>query len=224
MSATDDAFDIEADRYDAWFDTPEGRVLFRNELAAIRLLWRAEFRPALEVGVGTGRFAQALGVEFGIDPAAGALRLAERRGIKVELARGEALPFPDATFGGVLMVATLCFAADVPSLFREAARVLRTDGVLLLGDIPADSLWGKEYERMKETGHRFYRNAHFFAVSELVGILQESGLLPVACSSTLVQSQPETPQFESPQHGHVAHAGFVCLLARKTDDSRNRRK
>lgn len=219
MSATDNVFDTEAERYDAWFETPEDRVPFGCELAAIRLLWRDEFRPALEIGVGTGRFAQALGVEFGIDPAAGALRLAERRGVKVKLARGEALPYPDAIFSGVLMVATLCFADDVPALFREAARVLRTDGVLLVGDIPADSPWGKEYQRKKETGHRFYRNAHFFAVTELEGMLRESGLLLVAFSSSLVQSQPEAPQFEPPQHGHVAQAGFVCLLAKKPDDS-----
>jgi len=132
-------FDTEAERYDAWFDSPEGRVLFENELAAIRLLWRDAFCPALEVGVGTGRFAQALGVEFGIDPAAGALRFAERRGIQVKQARGEALPFPDGTFGGVLMIAKLCFVDDAAALFREAARVLRADGHLLVGDVPADS-------------------------------------------------------------------------------------
>ena len=80
-------------------------------------------------GWARGRFAQALGVELGIDPAAGAVRLAERRGIKVRQARGEALPFPDAAFGGVLMVATLCFANTTPSgLLREAARVLRPEG------------------------------------------------------------------------------------------------
>ncbi|MCI0536608.1 MAG: hypothetical protein L0Z50_15420 [Verrucomicrobiales bacterium] len=36
-------FDQGAERYDAWFDTPDGRIHFENELAAIRLLWRDEF-------------------------------------------------------------------------------------------------------------------------------------------------------------------------------------
>jgi ubiquinone/menaquinone biosynthesis C-methylase UbiE len=57
----------------------------------------------------------------------------------VKLARGEALPFSDGAFGGVLMIATLCFAEDAPALFREAACVLHADGRLLVGDIPADS-------------------------------------------------------------------------------------
>lgn len=215
-SRTNNIFDAEADRYDAWFDSPEGRVLFESELAAIRMLWRDDFRPALEIGVGTGRSAQALGVEFGIDPAAGALRFAERRGIQVRQGRGEALPIPDGSFGGVLMIVTLCFADDAAALFREASRVLRSDGHLIVGDVPADSAWGKDYLRKKETGHPFYRSARFFAVDEMEAMLNESGFLPISLSSTLIQSQPSAPQIESPQPGHVPDAGFVCLLARKS--------
>ena len=37
MNESDNIFDAAAERYDAWFDSPEGRVLFENEVAAIRL-------------------------------------------------------------------------------------------------------------------------------------------------------------------------------------------
>ena len=57
-------FDREAARYDAWFDSPEGRVLFSAEVAAVRRLVNGLPGPVLEVGVGTGRFAQALGVPY----------------------------------------------------------------------------------------------------------------------------------------------------------------
>ncbi|HAO78267.1 MAG TPA: hypothetical protein DCQ92_04670 [Verrucomicrobia subdivision 3 bacterium] len=206
-------FDAGAERYDAWFDSPKGRVLFENEFAAIRLLWRDDFHPALEVGVGTGRFAQTLGVEFGIDPAAGALRLAERRGIQVKQARGEALPFPDAMFGGVLMVATLCFADDAPALMREAGRVLRPNGHLLIGDIPTDSPWGEHYLRKKAEGDPFYRDAHFFTVAELTKMLREAGLTVEGVSSTLRQPPETTARTEAPQLGAAKEASFVCLLA-----------
>lgn len=215
MSTSANPFDIEAARYDAWFDSLEGRVLFENELAAIRLLWRDGFRPALDVGVGTGRFAQALGVEFGIDPAAGALRLAQRRGVQVKLAHGESLPFLDETFCGVLMIATLCFAGDARALFREAARVLCQDGRLLIGDIPADSPWGVYYRQKKAEGHPFYCHARFYWLDELTKLLREAQLSPVGFSSTLNQSLPEAPRPEPPQLGHVPGAGFVCLLAEK---------
>lgn len=211
-------FDEQAARYDAWFDSPEGRVLFENELAAIRLLWRDGFRPALDVGVGTGRFAQALGVEFGIDPAAGALRLAQWRGVQVKQAHGEALPFPGETFAGVLVIATLCFAGDAPALLREAARVLRQDGRLLIGDIPADSPWGASYQQKKAEGHPIYRHARFYGLDELTKMLREARLSPVGFSSTLIQSLPEAPRPEPPQLGHAPGAGYVCVLAEKAGD------
>jgi ubiquinone/menaquinone biosynthesis C-methylase UbiE len=210
-----DIFNTEAERYDAWFDSSEGRVLFENEVAAIRLLWRDEFSPALEVGVGTGRFAQALKVEFGIDPAAGALRLAQGRGIKVKQARGEALPFPNAAFGGVLMIATLCFAGNPIGLLQEAARVLRPEGRLLIADIPRDSLWGKLYQRQKLEGHSFYRDAQFYAMDELENNVRKANLSVVGFASTLIESQPEAPRPEPARLGQIANSGFVCLLAQK---------
>lgn len=216
MGESANIFDTAAERYDAWFDTPGGKILFANELAAIRLLWRDKFRPALEIGVGTGRFAQALGVEFGIDPAVGALRLAERRGIQVKQARGEALPFPDATFAGVLIIATLCFADDALALMREAARVLRPNGHLLIGDIPTDSPWGEHYLRKKVEGCPFYRDAHFYTVAELTKMLRQAELLPVGFSSTLIRSRPESPEPEAARSEHVEWAGFVCILAQRT--------
>ncbi len=215
MEGTTDIFSTEAERYDAWFDSPEGRVLFENEVAVIRLLWHDEFRPALEVGVGTGRFAQTLGIEFGIDPAAGALRLAEARGIKVKQARGEALPFPDAAFGCVFMIATLCFASDPRGLLREAARVLRPEGLLLIGDIPRDSTWGKLYQRKKLEGHPFYRGARLYPMGEVEIMLHEATLSLVGFASTLIESQPGAPRPETARLGQAADAGFVCLLARK---------
>ena len=74
-------FEAGADRYDAWYDTPRGRAIFAAERAALAPLLTGLPRPWLEVGVGGGRFASALGVQFGVDPAGAALALARRRGV-----------------------------------------------------------------------------------------------------------------------------------------------
>ncbi len=217
------AFDAGAKRYDAWFDTPEGRLIFGNEKQALRRLWREDQRPALEIGVGTGRFAEALHIEYGLDPAMGALRLATQRRVRVTQGRGEALPFADGSFGGVLIVATLCFAPDPTAVLREAARVLRPAGHLLVALIPADSPWGRHYLLKKSRGHPFYRFAQFLTVDRLETMLHAAGLKPLAASSTLVQSQPGILRREKVQTGFVAGAGFVTVLARRNGSDPERR-
>jgi SAM-dependent methyltransferase len=210
-----DVFDREARAYDAWYDSPDGRVIFANELAAVRLLWRGEYRPALEVGVGSGRFAQALGIGHGIDPAVGALAMAARRGVGVVQARGEALPFSSGGHGGVLMVATVCFAESPEGVLAEAARVLRPAGCLILCAIPADSPWGELYSLRKSAGHPFYRFATFYTVAQLLVMVGHAGLVVDGHASTLVNPPSDPARPETAQPELVTGAGFVCLRARR---------
>ena len=60
-------FDLLALDYDGWFED-EGKLLFAIEAEAFRRVLPSLPKPWLEVGVGSGRFAQALGIENGIDP------------------------------------------------------------------------------------------------------------------------------------------------------------
>jgi len=53
-------FDTFVERYDAWFDSPFGSSAFKLEKSCIASLCRNLKRPFLEIGVGTGRFAEAL--------------------------------------------------------------------------------------------------------------------------------------------------------------------
>lgn len=73
MKSVTEAFTAYAADYDRWVDAPEGKALFETEVEAVRLLTEGMKKPFLEVGVGTGRFARAFGIEFGIDPSLGML-------------------------------------------------------------------------------------------------------------------------------------------------------
>jgi len=76
-------FDTFAERYDKWYDKPFGKTAFKLEKECIEFLCKNLERPFLEIGVGTGRFAVALKMEYGVDKSIGVLNFAKERGIKV---------------------------------------------------------------------------------------------------------------------------------------------
>jgi SAM-dependent methyltransferase len=91
----------------------------------------------LEIGVGTGLVALSLrrgGREvLGVDLAPAMLRHARRRiGGRVAVGDAGQLPFPERSFADAYAVWVLHVVADQPALFREAARVLRPGGRLLV--------------------------------------------------------------------------------------------
>lgn len=205
-------FDGEAARYDAWFDSPTGRVLFRTEVAAIRRLMGGLAEPWLEVGVGTGRFARALRVPYGIDPARSMVDLARLRGIHVVQGRGEALPFLDETIGSMLFLDTLCFTDPLP-LLREAKRVLAPGGGLIVAGLVRDGAWGRRYLEQAAGGHSFYRYARFYAPRDLQDLLAQTGFALAGASSTLTHPPEASPSVEPVYDGVRDGASFACLRA-----------
>jgi SAM-dependent methyltransferase len=204
-------FDERAAQYDAWYDTPLGAACFSAELDALAPLMEGLSHPILEVGVGSGRFASALGADVGVDPVAAPLRLAAGRGVSVALARGEALPYRAATFGGVLFVVTLCFMAHPLRGLREARRVLRTDGKLVLGLVPADSPWGRHYQTLAARGDEFYRHARFYTRAETATLLRQAAFRIERARSALFWPPEGQPLTIGAREGTDPQAGFWAL-------------
>ncbi len=169
------------------------------------------------MGVGTGRFAALLGVTEGIDPSPRMLAIAAGRGIRTYVGCAEELPFAESTFEGVLLALTLCFVADSKQAVMECRRVLRPKGMLLLGAIPADSPWGRKYERKKAAGHPVYAQARFLTASEIVSLIESAGFDLQDAASTLFWEPDGSPEIEPRvEAGIVPEAGFVGLLFTKT--------
>jgi len=80
-------FDGLASEYDAWFDG-EGELISRIEVEAFRSVLRSLPKPWLEIGVGSGWFAQELGIENGVDPSTRLLQMTRKRGVNTFLGKG----------------------------------------------------------------------------------------------------------------------------------------
>lgn len=207
-----EVFEQRAAEYDSWF---EESLLFAIETAAIAELPLKSSSPSLEIGVGPGRFAQAFGTGFGIDPAPAPLNLAMLRDVTVCQAIGEALPFPPCSMARVSLFFTLCFVTDPTRVLKEVYNVLKDDGQLLLGFVPAEGAWGANLQYKKEIGHPFYKYARFHKVSDVTALLHAAGFTVLTTRSTLYQRPGKVNQSEIPRNGMDASAGFVALLAVK---------
>ncbi len=212
------AFDTHADEYDAWFDNEPGATIFAMEVECLQPLLHSYPRPYWEVGVGSGRFAQALGIEYGVDPALGLLDKAKSRGINVQRANGEKLPFPSGSFGGVLIVLTLCFVDDPARVLQEVSRVLMPQGGLVLGLILKDCPWAQFYARKGKEGHPIYGQARFFSKNEVEALLKQSSFNEIQYRSILFQPPGlSSYHYEKPTDSFAGFAGFVAIGSRKQE-------
>ena len=179
-------FDRYSDAYDAWFE--KNREGYSVELETIRRLIPPG-RKGVEIGVGSGRFAAPLGISVGIEPSKQMAIKAAHRGIHVCLGVAEALPLSDNRFDFVLMVTTLCFLDDVLSSLKEAFRVLKSGGDIIVGFVDRDSELGRQYSRKRDRS-RFYKEAGFLSAPEVLAYLRKVGFGIEKINQTLVPGQP----------------------------------
>jgi len=207
-------FDDLALEYDAWFDK-EGSLIFFVEVQAFKSLLPTLPKPWLEVGVGSGRFAQALGIETGVDPSVKLVEMARRRGITAFLGRGEQELFDEESFGTVFLIVTLCFLDSPLDVLTEANRILMPGGKLVLGLVLKESPWGQLYQEKKKEAHRFYRYATFYSCDEVVRLMVQAGFVTEKIISTLFQRPGKVQHVEEPREGYSPDAGFVIIVAGK---------
>ncbi len=203
-------FEPDFERYEQWFENHLGA--YQSEVAAVRAALPSSGR-GLEIGTGTGRFSVPFGIVDGVEPAAAMRRIAEGRGLKVLDAKAEDLPFPGNPFDFALMVTTICFVDDPLKACREALRILKPGGSLVIGLVDADSKLGKRYEARKAESP-FYRNARFFPVPELTQIMGEAGFENFRYHQTLFQTLKD-PEMTEPVEEGFGRGGFVVVSGRR---------
>jgi|GEM_PF-326084 ubiquinone/menaquinone biosynthesis C-methylase UbiE len=185
-------FDRFATQFDSWFR--KNRKIFLSEMNAV-MLSKPE-GVTLDVGVGSGVFSSNLPVELGVDLSISLLKLSRDRGLQVVQADASNLPLRNSSFDSVVSTFTICFVENLASMLGEAKRVLRKGGKLVVGEITADSSWGRKYSEEGKRGHRFYSKARFFTFRDTVKFLRSSGFEPKHVFGTISYSPEDRPRIE----------------------------
>ena len=192
--------------YDDWFD--RHKTAYQSELLAIKQAIPLD-KKGIEIGVGTGRFAQYFDIKYGVEPSENMARIAEQRDIKVIRAVAEDLPIESESFDFALLVTTVCFLSDIPQAFSEIHRILKPQGEIILAIIDKNSELGKKYE-IGKAENKFYKDAHFHSTEEITELMTQAGFGKFEYWQTLFKENSK--QIEQPKKG-FGDGSFVVIKA-----------
>jgi len=203
------SFEKYSKEYDEWFIRNE--TIYLAELKAIKSLIPIE-KTGVEIGVGTGRFASPLGIKVGIEPSKKMAEIARKRGIQVYEAVAEELPFDSETFDFALMVTTICFVDNPVNSFKEASRILKPDGFIVIGFVDKNSELGISYQ-LKKDRSKFYRDAVFYSAEEVIEYLKKTQLEVATIKQTIFPNSSKRIDLVKDGYGE---GSFVVIKANKT--------
>ena len=204
------AFDKYALEYDEWFE--RHKIEYAQELKAIRG-FLPEDGKGVEIGAGTGRFSEPLGISLGIEPSKAMRSIAISRGVNIVDGAAESLPIEDGLYDFALLVTTVCFL-DAPELaFREVYRILKTGGVIIVGLIDKNSKLGKKYDK-KKSESKFYKDASFHSVEEMRRELEKANFTDLKCVQAILPGDIDRNLEPEIKQGY-GEGSFVVLQSQK---------
>ena len=185
----------QKERFDEWSESYEQGLLWKKfflplHIMIVKRAGGASGLTVLDLGCGTGdllrRFAEAGASELiGIDTSEGMLKVASRLssgepGIRFLAASAERLPLETETVDIVTSCIAFHHFPDPPGALREAGRVLKRGGTLLLCDMSRSGAAGRA---MLAIGRWRKADRRYFDPSRVVEMLAGTGLYPLHVES-----------------------------------------
>jgi ubiquinone/menaquinone biosynthesis C-methylase UbiE len=204
-------FEDHLKEYEQWFE--EHPAILATESAAFRELLPEGELHGIEIGSGTGHLALSIGLKEGVEPSDKLRAISVERGLEAISGKAEELPFKDLHFDFAVISTALHYLENIDKAFREAYRVLKPTGSLLLGFLDPESIIGKEYiARRKQS--TFYRNADFYSIHTLERKLKVAGFKSLNFYQTLFGSTDEIAQVQNILPG-TGMGSFILIQATK---------
>jgi ubiquinone/menaquinone biosynthesis C-methylase UbiE len=204
------AFDENVDKYEKWF--VDNEFAFQSELRAI-ISALPNNKCGVEIGIGSGVFANNLGIKDGIEPSLNMRNLAKQKGLNVLDGIAEALPYSDATKDFALMITTVCFVDDVLKSFREVNRILKKKGQFIIAFVDKNSMLGKTYLKYKNKSV-FYVEANFFGTEDIYNLLRKTEFKIIKTYQTIFGQLDKIKQIQNVLEGH-GKGSFVVIKSEK---------
>ncbi len=197
-------FELHTNEYEEWFK--ENKILFESELLALERVIPNN-KKGIEIGIGSGIFAERLGIEFGIDPSESMLKRAKERGLTVINGIAESLPYDDNSFDFTAFITSLCFIENPVEAMKEAYRITKRDGYIIIAFIDKESLLGEKIMKNKDKS-KFYKPANFHSFKEIKSIMESANFNLDCVIQTLTNTK--TSEIEKPVQGH-GEGSFVVI-------------
>jgi len=145
-------FDNYVEKYDSWF--LKNMIILESEVALLAHFLKKPGH-ALSVGCGSGLFEMLLQKDYGIvieeglEPSAAMAEIARKRGLKVQIGLAESMNYKQNEFDTVIFNGSPSYIKNLKQAFKEAYRVLKLGGHILVIDVPKESSYALLYNLAK---------------------------------------------------------------------------
>ncbi len=203
-------FDEYLSEYEQWFI--DNHFVFESELIALQQVLPSNGK-GVEIGVGSGIFASRLGIKDGVEPSFTMREKARERHINVIEGIAEKLPYQNESYDYAMIVTTICFVDNVLQSFKEAHRILKKNGIFIIGFVDKNSPVGKIYLKNKNQSV-FYKYADFYSTQEVYDFLFETGFIIEKTLQTVFGMLDTIKEVQIPRNGY-GEGSFVVIKAVK---------